>query len=295
MPTPHYPDPVLLERSEITFPIPEDPTAQEIVETWRVNASVKTTNGGDYLPDALDAAHPDNTNFPDFILTEDRPIRRNEQHVTFQLRYNTVPAARDELDQIPFVFPGIADDGFGFGTSRPPVDDFIRARIRWEYFLDPRPFPLAVTGATSTASTDVIAASGHAYQNGDRLTFISGTTFTGLTAGTTYFARDVVAGVSFKLAATAGGSAVDITADGTDGVFDRGIPVLERQKFVEATSGYEINYVINAGWGTYGSTPTKATYLGWIAARTEMVAENSQLTRYRGNLWARRTPYVQAA
>lgn len=76
-----------------------------------------------------------------------------------------------------------------------------------------------LTGVTATAATDVIAKAGHTFVDDQMVQFVSGTGFTGLVAGTNYFVRDVVAGVSFKLAATKGGAVVDITVDGTVGVF----------------------------------------------------------------------------
>lgn len=84
-----------------------------------------------------------------------------------------------------------------------------------------KPILQSYTGATGTATTDVVAIAGHTLVAGDRVEFTSGTGFTGLTAGTDYFVRDVVAATSFKVAATVDGVAVDITADGTAGVFKK--------------------------------------------------------------------------
>lgn len=75
------------------------------------------------------------------------------------------------------------------------------------------------TGATGTAATDVIAIADHTFLAGDMVEFTAGTGFTGLTVGSYYFVRDVVAATSFKVAATATGAAVDITVDGTAGTF----------------------------------------------------------------------------
>lgn len=79
------------------------------------------------------------------------------------------------------------------------------------------------TGATGTATTDVIALADHDFEDGQQVTYIGGTGFTGLTALRTYVVRDAVAGVSFKVAETVGGAAVDITADGSAGIFARAI------------------------------------------------------------------------
>jgi len=65
------------------------------------------------------------------------------------------------------------------------------------------------------ASTDIFRAYGHGYQDGDVIVLRSTvpTASGGLSPWTKYYARDVVAGVSFKLARTLGGAAIDITAD----------------------------------------------------------------------------------
>lgn len=78
-----------------------------------------------------------------------------------------------------------------------------------------------LSGATGAEATDVISLADHPFTDGMSVTYVSGTGFTGLTVGDTYVARDVVAGVSFKLAKSVGGAAVDFTAAGSAGVFAR--------------------------------------------------------------------------
>lgn len=75
-----------------------------------------------------------------------------------------------------------------------------------------------LTGVSAVAATDVLALADHGLVDGQEVLYVSGTGFGGLTAGTTYFARDVVDGVSFKLAATEDGAAVDLTSNGSAGV-----------------------------------------------------------------------------
>ena len=67
---------------------------------------------------------------------------------------------------------------------------------------------------TSTASTDKFASTAHGFSNGDQVMLRSG--FTGaasLLTGTPYFVRDVETN-AFKLTATEGGVAINITSDG---------------------------------------------------------------------------------
>ena len=79
---------------------------------------------------------------------------------------------------------------------------------------------------TATAATDVIAAPNHPFIDGEmvRLSVSGGSLPTGLAALTDYFVRDAVAGISFKLAATAGGAAIDFTTAGTGNMFVGELP-----------------------------------------------------------------------
>ncbi|HEY4096375.1 MAG TPA: P22 phage major capsid protein family protein [Baekduia sp.] len=74
---------------------------------------------------------------------------------------------------------------------------------------------------TALASSDVVTASGgrHGLRNGDQVVFPALTGGAGLTAGTTvYFVRDATL-ATFKVSATDGGAAVNITSDVTAGTF----------------------------------------------------------------------------
>ena len=77
---------------------------------------------------------------------------------------------------------------------------------------------------TASAPSDLLTAAGHPFVDGDvvRLQLSGGETRalpTGLSLNTNYYVRDTVAGVSFKLAATADGAAIDITGAGTGRFF----------------------------------------------------------------------------
>lgn len=79
-------------------------------------------------------------------------------------------------------------------------------------------FVLNLDGKTFTANatTDVITVTGHGYANEDtvRLYTYTGTLPTGLSAGTTYYVRDVTTD-TFKLETSIGGGAVNFTTNGT--------------------------------------------------------------------------------
>ena len=63
---------------------------------------------------------------------------------------------------------------------------------------------------TFVAGTDVFTVLAHGYADGDTIVFINGTCPTGLTEGTVYYVRDATTD-TFKVAATAGGSAIDVS------------------------------------------------------------------------------------
>lgn len=80
----------------------------------------------------------------------------------------------------------------------------------------------ALTGVTGANAGDLMTKVAHGLLTGDPVTFVSGTSFTGLTAGVKYFAIRASAD-TFQVAATyalaVAGTAVVLSADGTSGVF----------------------------------------------------------------------------
>lgn len=63
---------------------------------------------------------------------------------------------------------------------------------------------------TFVAGTDVFTVTAHGYSDTDQIVFFNGTCPTGLTEGTVYFVRDATTD-TFKVAATSGGSAIDVS------------------------------------------------------------------------------------
>jgi len=76
----------------------------------------------------------------------------------------------------------------------------------------------SITGATAAGSSATITAAAHGFVVGDMVQFVSGTGFTGLTAGTNYFVTAAATG-TFEVSATKGGTAITISAEGSAGVF----------------------------------------------------------------------------
>jgi hypothetical protein len=65
----------------------------------------------------------------------------------------------------------------------------------------------------AAAVADTIQADGHGYADTNKVVFLDGTAPGGLTAGTVYFVRDATTN-TFKVAATSGGAAIDLTDTG---------------------------------------------------------------------------------
>lgn len=75
----------------------------------------------------------------------------------------------------------------------------------------------ALKDFTGVASTDVLTSNSHGYSDGMTVALLAPTTGslpTGLSADTIYYVRDATTN-TFKLAATPGGTAINLTADGS--------------------------------------------------------------------------------
>lgn len=97
------------------------------------------------------------------------------------------------------------------------VFDVPACTVKWVGFWNGAVFVGAVPngGATpknfmSLASTDLVYSAAHGWADTQKIAFFQGTAPGGLTEGTTYFVRDSTTD-TFKVAATAGGAAIDLT------------------------------------------------------------------------------------
>lgn len=68
----------------------------------------------------------------------------------------------------------------------------------------------------AASSTDLIHCPGHSYPDSTTIVFYNGTPPGGLTEGTTYYTRDGTTD-TFKVSATAGGTAIDLTSSASFG------------------------------------------------------------------------------
>lgn len=86
-----------------------------------------------------------------------------------------------------------------------------------------------ITAVAAEADDDILTKAAHGLSAGMQVLFVSGTGFTGLVAGTIYYVQSVPSADTFKLAATVDGAAINITLDGTDGIFQP-VSVFESRK-----------------------------------------------------------------
>ncbi len=106
------------------------------------------------------------------------------------------------------------------------------------------------TPFTADAATDVLGAAGHPYASGElvRLSTTENDLPAPLSPNTDYYARDVVAGVSLKLALTSGGAAIDITDQGVGTHFLGAVPQpLIAAMLLAIGHGYENRESVNVG------------------------------------------------
>lgn len=97
--------------------------------------------------------------------------------------------------------------------------DGYAVQLKAKATADGRPVNLLTCGralVTVDNTTDTFTSAAHGLSDGDVIVFhtITGTLPTGVTAGTPYYVRDSATD-TFKIATTSGGSAVNITTDGT--------------------------------------------------------------------------------
>lgn len=95
--------------------------------------------------------------------------------------------------------------------------------VRWVGFWNSSTFAFCAPNGGATpknfmaiSSSDLVYSEGHGYADTQKIVFYNGTPPGGLTEGTVYFVRDAAAD-TFKVAATAGGAAINLTSSASFG------------------------------------------------------------------------------
>lgn len=113
------------------------------------------------------------------------------------------------------------------------------ATVRWLGWWNSSEFLFATPNGGFTPknfvaapSTDLIYSTAHPYADTDKVVFWGGTAPAPLVTGTVYFVRDATAD-SFKVAATSGGTAIDITGAPSAGCW---VSAIEEKTYSQAAS-----------------------------------------------------------
>lgn len=115
---------------------------------------------------------------------------------------------------------------------------------------------------TATASTDNITATAHGLSIGDAVVFSA--TAGGLTAGTTYYVVAVPTSNTFKVSATVGGTAVDISADIASGnTFLRGAQWLQVRGISDFKPTIDSKMEDDSDYDSDGWSSSTKTGMGW--------------------------------
>jgi hypothetical protein len=93
---------------------------------------------------------------------------------------------------------------------------------------------------TAQATGDTVTIAAHGLADTTKIVFQSGYTPAGLTANTTYFVRDATTN-TFKVAATSGGTAIDISADMATVVVGRVLSVTSGDGFAIASGALSLS------------------------------------------------------
>lgn len=137
-------------------------------------------------------------------------------------------------------FNGVFVDDTDINTARQTRGIFAAA-TNIDLASETAPYGTTLTGATATASTDLMTKAAHGLQNGDEieLTLITSGA-AGLAVGTAYWVVGATAN-TWQLAATRGGAAIDITTDGTT------MTVLKRNPLTKARMNHLLRTMYTGG------------------------------------------------
>jgi hypothetical protein len=111
---------------------------------------------------------------------------------------------------------------------------------------------------TAALSTDIITSTAHGLSEGDPVVFT--VVVAPLVAGTTYYAKTVTVN-TFKVSATVGGAAVDLTADGP--VTVTGDHWVQVRALTEFTPKVDTNLEDDSDYDSDGWSSSTKTQLGW--------------------------------
>lgn len=280
----------------ITYPFEQDQTAFEVRRRYMILRS-------SYSPQALDTA--DATYTQAYLVAETPTGNPGADLLEFERVYATIPAARDEREGYPFEYPGASASvaAISYATLSGVTFCSTTGVLAWSSGVS------AVTG-------DLV---GIRYTRASDYTFLDGSTgsitfgaverkrATGTNAIKIRPAPNRITSVSESITAAAAANLstvgnrlprtivtnsrvlVEYILPGvTPGIAEPDDIALEQEFRVLDRFGQETNIC------TGTTIPSVQDYRGYVAAEQEVVAEDGQLVRYRGNIYERRTRFVRA-
>lgn len=221
----HNIDPVTLVHTyvgKINISLPDNPATTHVFRSLKVidsgttgwklfltNTATITRNAGTFLINNIDQA--------DFV-----PVG-----------FPTIPFGTGNNQKAVYLLEDPANIGFGqlqiasagsvldIAGNRLYVHNGVAATHQYYVYNTATAPTWASSAVTGDQATDVITDTGHAYNVDDQVVFTAITGGAGLVAGTVYYVRNPVAGVSYQLSLTAGGAVINFTTDITAGQVGR--------------------------------------------------------------------------
>lgn len=190
--------------------------ALKVIDTgttgWKIYVATTATvtiNGGLFLANKIDKADFVQIGFPTIPMATSSDAKAV---------YLLQDPSNIGIAQLNIASAGAILDS---GNNRIYVHNGVAATHQY-YVYDTSAAPTWGTNAiTGTESTNVVNDAGHTFANGTPVIFATLSGGAGLTANTPYFVVNAVAGVSYQLALTSGGAAINFTTDILSGTIGR--------------------------------------------------------------------------
>ena len=248
----------------LSCPIPGDKTPYILSEEW----TQLLVNSSTFTPLALDTQHPEYTGY---YLVEETPMRADGPLVRWNRIYAKPPSTHSEYETFAYSYIGRQLDIGGSSTLVQVRQSFrVTSRVQHDYFF-------CATGQTYTTPGAIPSIVGLPYVS--QASYL-GATYGGITMPTdvlylaastspTWPTAEQYQTMVIDALSNAWGASVSNVVIYLTSTLSGGPP---------ATSGHMAG-VIDTGSSTLGG---------------QIPAEDSRLTRWRGNMWLRQTRYVLA-
>ena len=131
----------------------------------------------------------------------------------FKIITNETPTATNPVYTV--LFGGASDNDTGRGSAGADIISDIAGGVEAQRLTEASREIEATTTVCVAATDNVNTTAAHALVVDDVVVFTAGTVCTGLTSGTNYYVQSITDANNFKVSATRGGGAIDLTDTGT--------------------------------------------------------------------------------